>query len=233
MPRSPFFVVALALLAGACNDPPEIELPHDAARPAAAPQSAPTAAPAPTEAPPQPSATRPRSAPPGMQPSPRAKLPDGVERAPRDYVQKTANPQLTDRTLAHRVYRSSLGPSHDTGQPTAVVLTRDKGKVARLGGFALSGETRYEFPPLHDGDALDRVAAVVFHDVDDDPDREIVLLISYKDEDPQAASYFSNVVLDWDVPGGRFVRLSAVEGEIEAYRTAGEVLAHLEQLTPP
>ena len=82
-------------------------------------------------------------------------------------------------------------------------------------------------------EALDRVAAVMFRDIDDDPDREVIVLIAYTDEDPEAPPYFSNVALDWDAQQGRFVRLEQVEGEIEAFGTAGEVIAHLRQLSPP
>jgi hypothetical protein len=111
-----------------------------------------------------------------------------------------------------------------------VVLTRG-GQPPELGGFALSDGEQFAFPRLHDGDTpLHRVAAVVFRNVDGDPDRELIALVEYEDEDPEAPPYFSNVVLDWDAPRGRFVRLEQLEGEVESLHTAGEVLARIRKL---
>lgn len=218
MPRSPFFVAATVLLL-ACDET-ALPLPQDAARPAARPQA--------------PEATNARN----TSPAPAPDEPDQpavepqVERAPTAFVESTVRPLLGERQLAHRVYRGHFGPSLATTLPTAVVLTRG-GVDDRLGGFAHDGKKRYDFPPLHDGDALDLVAAVLFRDVDEDLAPEVIALIAYHDEDPDAAPYFSNVVLDWDARRGRFVRRASVEGELEACANASQVMARLARLSPP
>ena len=158
-----------------------------------------------------------------------------MARAPQRYIDRSIRPLLHGRALAHRVYRGRFGPSAVTGQPTAVVLAHAAapGKAPRLVGFAHSDDTRFDFPALQDeDDAFQRVAAVMFRDVDEDSDREVIVLVAYNDEDPQAPPYFSNVVLDWDAPQGRFVRLEQLEGEIEALATASEVTARLRALSP-
>ncbi|MCR9161343.1 MAG: hypothetical protein ACE37F_12210 [Nannocystaceae bacterium] len=214
--------LALVTLASACDNA-AVELPHDAARPVA-PSVAHGSEPAQVEAPRQVV----KLDLPALTPTP----PADVARTPKRYIKRMIGPHLRGRALAHRVYQARFGPSATTGAPTAVVLARSTGPgtAGRVSGFAHSKNERFDFPPLHDGDALDRVAAVMFHDVDDDPDREVIVLIAYADEDPEAPPYFSNVALDWDAQQGRFVRLDQVEGEIEAFRTAGEVLAHLRHL---
>lgn len=215
----------LALLVGACDNS-AVEIPHDAARPVA-----PAVAIAPDA--PEAAATHERVR--LDLPASGPELPADVSRAPKNYVKRMIRPHLRGRALAHRVYQARFGPTTATGAPTAVVLARttEPGKPGRVSGFAHSKTERFDFPPLHDGGALERVAAVMFRDIDDDPDREVIVLIAYADEDPEAPPYFSNVALDWDAQQGRFVRLEQVEGEIEAFSTAGEVLAHLRQLNPP
>lgn len=159
-----------------------------------------------------------------------SELDGGVTRASKNTLRRSVKPLLRGRALAHRVYEARFGPTASTDAPTAVVLTRG-GEPPELGGFALSGGTQFAFPRLHDGDTpLDRVAAVMFRDVDRDPDREVIALVAYADEDPEAPPYFSNVVLDWDASRGRFVRLEQLEGEVEALHTAAEVLARLRKL---
>ena len=226
--------VCAGLCAGLACDGDTVELPRDAARPlvpAAVPVVAElvAAAHAATDLPAD-----------AHEESGGSELPADVTRAPSRYVRRTVTPQLRGKALAHRVYQARFGPSAATGEPTAVVLTRSSrpGEPARVDGFALSGSARFEFPSLHDGGgdgdaALDRIAAVMFRYVDRDPDHEVIILIAYQDEDPQASPYFSNVVLDWDTTEGRFVRLERLEGEIEAFGTAGEVTAHLRRISPP
>lgn len=217
--------LALVWLLGACDNA-AVELPHDAARPLAPPVAIARPEPeAPTPDPPL-RLDLPTSGP---------ALPADVSRAPKSYVQRVLQPHLRGRALAHRVYQARFGPTASTGAPTAVVLARttEPGTPGRISGFAHSKGERFDFPPLHDGDTLDRVAAVMFRDIDDDPDREVIVLIAYVDEGPEAPPYFSNVALDWDAQQGRFVRLERVEGEIEAFSTAGEVVAHLRRLNLP
>ena len=218
----------LACLLGACDNT-AVEIPHDAARPVA-----PAVAIAPEE-PRHPAEVAEVAAIRLDLPTSGPELPADVARAPKGYIKRMIRPHLRGRALAHRVYQAHFGPTASTGAPTAVVLARtnEPGKSGRVSGFAHSKNERFDFPPLHDGDALDRVAAVMFRDIDDDPDREVIVLIAYTDEDPEAPPYFSNVALDWDAQQGRFVRLEQVEGEIEAFGTAGEVIAHLRQLSPP
>ncbi len=226
-PAAPRLLMAAALAYVPACDQSSVQLPHDAAhpmRPAAA-------VPASEAASPKKSAPDPLAA---AAPETEATVSEtaDVKRASRGYVSRIVKPALGEATLAHRVYRARFGPSSQTGAPTAVVLTRNRGQV---GGFALSEGERFPFPSLHDsepdGALLDRVAAVVFRDLDPDPDPELVVLIAYHDDDdPQGVPYFSNVVLDWDATAGRFVRLERIEGEVEAMQTAGEVLAHLRKL---
>lgn len=223
MSRFSLVLTALCLLAG-CPDP-SIELPRDAARPVSPPAVAIAHA---DEA--QGTRDEPEL---GAQPlpaEPPAELSGEVSRASKKTIRTAIEPLLRGRALAHRVYEARFGPTANTDAPTAVVLTRG-GQPPELGGFALSGGKQFAFPRLHDGDTpLHRVAAIMFRDVDRDPDREIIALIAYADEDPEAPPYFSNVVLDWDAPRGRFVRLEQLEGEVEALHTAGEVLARLRKL---
>ncbi len=216
--------VAVWALVGACDDA-AVQLPTDAAypiRPSAAvpaPRAQPPATPAPDATP---------AEDPVPEPLPDADADPDVRRASRSYIKRTVQPMLHGAPLAHGVYRALFGPSARTGAPTALVLTRAE---QRLAGFALSEGERFALPPLHDGSVLDRVAAVVFRDLDDDPDREVLLLVAYRDEDdPQGSPYFSNVVLDWNATTAQFERLEQIEGEIEAMQTAGEVLAHLRSM---
>lgn len=230
--------LAFVCLASACDNN-GVEIPHDAARPVApsvaltpdAAPSHPASAPQQTPAAPRAETPQPRLDLPAAGPA----LPADVSRTPKSTINRLIRPHLRGRALAHRVYQARFGPSATTGAPTAVVLARttEPGEPTRVSGFAQSKSQRYEFPRLHDGDALDRVAAVMFRDLDDDQDREVIILIAYSDEDPEAPPYFSNVALDWDAQQGRFVRLEQIEGEIEAFSTAGEVLAHLRRLSPP
>jgi len=217
-------LVSTALLLG-CGDE-IVELPRDAARPLAAP---PIAAAEHATAPKADATPIPDT--PVVGPVPAA---DVSATSQRD-LDRVVTPMLHGRALAHGVYQARFGPSSSTGQPTAIVLTRSAtpSGPSTLGGFAVSGRTRFELPILHDGDALHSVAAIMFRDVDDDPDREVIVVVSYRDEDPAAPPFFSNVVLDWDVPQARFVRRERLEGELEAMRTAGEVAAHLRRLNPP
>lgn len=213
--------VSLGTLVG-CPDP-SIELPRDAARPLSRPAAAISheAEPKHPPAEPSPKATTSVAA---------SELEGDVTRASKQTLRHSVEPLLRGRALAHRVYEARFGPTITSGAPTAVVLTRG-GQPPELGGFALSAGEPFAFPRLHDGDTpLDRVAAVMFRDVDQDPDREVIALVAYADEDPEAPPYFSNVVLDWDASRGRFVRLEQLEGEIEALHTAGEVLARLRKL---
>lgn len=217
--------VSLGTIVG-CPDP-SIELPRDAARPL----SRPAAALSHTEKPkPTPTRDEPEAAPDATAAVVPSELEGGVARASKKTLRSSVEPLLRGRALAHRVYEARFGPTVSTHAPTAVVLTRG-GHPPELGGFALSAGEQFAFPRLHDGDdPLERVAAVMFRNVDRDPDREIIALVAYADEDPEAPPYFSNVVLDWDASRGRFVRLEQLEGEIEALHTAGEVLARLRKL---
>lgn len=229
-------VLIFAGSVAAC-DADAVELPRDAARPIAPPAVVSVAAdpvPVPED--------RDAGPPPKADLPPSSDLPPDVSRASSRYVHRNVTPRLHGRALAHRVYQARFGPSSATGDPTAVVLTRSArpGEPSRVAGFALSKGERFDFPALHEGGdegargpALDRVAAVMFRDVDTDPDLEVIVLIAYEDEVPEAPPFFSNVVLDWDAPAGRFVRVERLEGEIEAFSTAGEVAAHLRRISPP
>ena len=222
MRRLVFTALCVAAGLGPGCQEASIELPRDAARP-----MRPAAALAPV-APDKPSAAAPdlnsSAAPAG------AMLGGEVTRVPKATLRASVTPLLRGRALAHRVYQARFGPTATTDAPTAIVLTQT-GTPLELGGFALSGGKQYALPRLHDGDgALQRVVAIMFRNVDLDPDREVIALITYADEDPEAPPYFSNVVLDWDASRGRFVRLEQLEGEVEALPTAGDVLARLRKL---
>jgi len=224
MCRFSLVVTALCFLAG-CPDP-SIELPRDAARPRSAPAVAISHSEDAAKATRDEFATSVDTA----QPQAPPELSGAVSRTSKKAIRTSIEPLLRGRALAHRVYEARFGPTASTNAPTSVVLTRG-GQPPELGGFALSGGKQFAFPRLHDGDTpLHRVASIMFRDVDRDPDREIIALIAYADEDPEAPPYFSNVVLDWDAPRGRFVRLEQLEGEVEALHTAGEVLARLRKL---
>lgn len=224
MPRFSLVLTALCLATG-CPDP-SVELPRDAARPIAPPAAALSQATKAKETTRQ-EPTGPTVAGPDSEtPS----LTGDVARASKATIRTSIKPLLRGRALAHRVYEARFGPTAATDAVTAVVLTRG-GQPPELGGFALSAGQQFAFPRLHDGDTpLHRVAAVVFRNVDDDPDREVIALVEYEDEDPEAPPYFSNVVLDWDASRGRFVRLEQIEGEVESLHTAGEVLARIRRV---
>lgn len=218
------FIAHCVLLSSTSGCPdPSLELPRDAARPLSRPAATLSHA----------EKTQPErvAAEEGATPALAASEVQGeVTRASKELLRRSVKPLLRGRALAHRVYQARFGPTASTDAPTAVVLTRG-GQPPQLGGFALSAGTQFAFPRLHDGDTpLDRVAAVMFRDVDGDPDREFVAIVAYADEDPQAPPYFSNVVLDWDASRGRFVRLEQLEGEVEAMHTAAEILARLHEL---
>lgn len=209
----------------ACTESGSVELPSDAARPlhpaaavaaqaeAVPPQSA--AAPAPSLAETDPPA-----------------LGAEVRATPAASVRRAVRPQLRGRGLAHKVYQARFGPSADTGQPTRVVLTRHVAQgQTRLAGFGLSDGVRYDFPPLHDAGALDRVAAVMFRNVDEDADRELIVLAVFEDPETQEP-FFSNLVLDWSAASKRFERHDVAEGEIEALENATAVSRHLKRVGP-
>ena len=223
MSRFSVLLAALWLHTG-CTDP-SIELPRDAARPLSPPAVAiahASDAPTSSEEPATPLDPEP--------PKAATDLSGGVRRVSKKTIRASVEPLLRGRALAHRVYEARFGPTVRTDAPTAVVLTRG-GQPPELGGFALSDGESFPLPRLHDGETpLHRVAAVMFRNVDGDADREVIAIVAYADEDPEAPPYFSNVVLDWDAPRGRFVRLEQLEGEVEALHTAGEVLARLRDI---
>ncbi len=218
-------VFGLSCLVPGCSDP-SIELPKDAARPLSPPAAAVAFDP---EAPPRQHA-EPDTLEELEPPLASSELSGGVTRVTRDVLREAVDPLLRGRALAHRVYEARFGPTASTDAPTAVVLTRG-GQPPELGGFALSAGAQFPFPRLHDGETpLAKVAAVMFRNVDRDPDREVIVIVAYNDEDPEAPPYFSNVVLDWDAPRARFVRLEQIEGEVESLHNSAEVLARLRTL---
>lgn len=219
--------LVLALCFGAGCPDPSIELPKDAARPLSRPAAAVAYAADPAA---NVDGAKRDALEEATVPLATSELSGGAKRVSKSTLRDSVKPLLRGRALAHRVYEARFGPTASTDAPTAVVLTRG-GQPPELGGFALSGGEQFAFPRLHDGNApLARVAAIMFRDVDGDPDREVIALVAYADEDPEAPPYFSNIVLDWDAPRGRFVRLEQLEGEVEALHTAGEVLARLRTL---
>lgn len=207
-----------ALVLFACEGDGPIELPKDAARPF------------------QPAAALPATAlePPTVEkeePStPWSPEDANVRATSRARIRTDVRPQISPaHKLAHKVYEAHFGPSARTHEPTSVVLTRheDNALGMRLAGFALSDGQRFEFPPLHEEWSSERVAAIVFRDVDDDPDLELIVLASYIDPTEPDAPFFSNVVLDWNHSRGAFTRLATIEGEVEAFSNATAVLRHL------
>ncbi len=217
-------LLVLHLLACDTTDP--VELPSDAARPLR-PAAAVKAAPAPVSAGPAPS-------PAADEPGPGEPADAQIRRASKADIRRWVRPHLRGRELAHRVFEARVGPSIRTGDPVFIVLTRQvRTGPDRFEGFAVSGETRYDFPALHEEWAAHRIAAVMFRDVDDDPAPEVIVLAEYaepSDDPEQAERFFSNAVLDWDPAGDRFVRLESVEGEIEAFENASALSAHLRRI---
>ncbi len=126
-------------------------------------------------------------------------------------------------SLAHPLFRGNFGPSPDT----VLLFTHNgaNGPIA-LRGVALvpegEGYRKLELPNFAAGQYNDGVRALLFDNLDADPEREIIVMGVYiHGIGPEAGKPFTmNTALDWD--GKTFVEMKDVSQKIATLETAGE-----------
>lgn len=131
-------------------------------------------------------------------------------------------------TLAHPMFRGNVGPAPDT----ILVFSRsDANGPAELSGFALvpagDGHRKVELPNFGAGKYNDSVGAILFDNLDADPEREVIVMGVYiHGIGPESGKpYHLNTALDWD--GGAFGEMTALAPKIGALASAAEVRAAL------
>jgi hypothetical protein len=127
--------------------------------------------------------------------------------------------------LAHPIFEGMFGPDFET---TFVLYEGEspEAEERRLQGFVLvpraKVDERINLPDLatpdEENQALDKVSAVFFDNLDADPAREPIVIASCWGL--QNRNFPCNVALDWN--GSKFVRLKAIEKKIENATTAQE-----------
>jgi hypothetical protein len=148
-----------------------------------------------------------------------------VRRLSDDEIKKRITPLVrANEVVAHAIFEGPFGP--EKGATLVLTKVSDVG-VPTLGGWVILGgeDKRTElsevsFPVLH---YLEKVAAVIPLNVDEDPALEVIILSTIvASAGPYIGHYLPwNMALDWD--GRKFVQLSAVEEKIDQAKDAAQV----------
>jgi len=155
----------------------------------------------------------------------RPKVTGGVTRLDPDEQARIVAAHLgPGDSLAHPIFRGNFGPSPDT---LLVFKTNPAKGPIELSSFALvpegEGYRKLALPDFAAGQYNDSVRALLFDNLDLDPEREIIVMGNYIfGAGPQAGQYFRmNTVLDWD--GHAFVEVKELSQQIATLEYATQI----------
>lgn len=127
-------------------------------------------------------------------------------------------------SLAHPMFRGNLGPSPDT----ILVFAHNSARgPIELSGFALvpdgEGYRKLALPDLGDRQYNDSLAALLFDNLDADPEREIIVMGVYiHGIGPESGQpYQRNIALDWN--GDAFVEMKELSQKIATLESAAKI----------
>lgn len=147
-----------------------------------------------------------------------------VKLGPEDEARIVAAHLGAGDSLAHPMFRGNFGPSPDT---ILVFSHNSANGPIELKGFALvpdgEGHRKIALPNFADGQYNDSVRALLFDNLDADPEREILVMGVYiHGIGPDAGKPFTmNTALDWD--GDAFVELKDVSRKIATLESAAKI----------